>query len=296
LLIYSLLADFSISALLGFSQSIFRHTYLGLDEHWFRIISTMSSNDLSAKEAYFEEQSLLELSDDEQEPPSESYSVIDRALEDTKAMPPPTLKKQSSSFLGPTPKEQRQADFEAHAAKQRADRRSSHLQLVRSSTAPETELSKSFPVTKPRSGQLAGVQSANKLKRVSSLPNMTSVSQTPFYKQMGVVPRELRNGKNVKPADNIKLDPEHKQLLKDKIVYFYPNDDISIARRRRIHKLIQLGAAWVKIWREDITHIMLDKKEDGGEDYTYGQLLRHLNKPGLPVIFLLPKSTLANDK
>jgi DNA polymerase IV len=242
----------------------------------------MSSNDLSAKEAYFEEQSLLELSDDEQEAPSESYSIIDRALEDTKAMPPPTLERQTSSFLGPTPKE-RQADFEAHTAKQRADRRGSHLQLVRSSTAPETELNKSFPVTKPRSGQLAGVQSANKLKRVSSLPDMTSVSQTPFYKQMGVVPRELRNGKNVKPADNIKLDPEHKQLLKDKIVYFYPNDDISMVRRTRIHKVIQLGAAWVNRWRDDVTHVMLDNV-----DYTYSQLLRHLNKPGLPVCFLLP--------
>lgn len=229
----------------------------------------MSNDDLAAKEAYFEEQSLLDISDDEQDLPSESFDIIDRALQDSKAMPPPPiLEKQKSGFLGPTPKHQ-QAEFEAHASKQRADKRRSGLKLARSSTAPETEMAKSFPATKPRS---------NQLKRVASLPDMALPGQTPFYKQMGVVPRELNNGKNVKPADNIKLEPEAKKLLKGRIVYFYPNDDISMVRRMRIHKVIQLGAAWVNRWRDDITHIMLDDMK-----YTYSQLLRHLNKPGLPV-------------
>jgi DNA polymerase IV len=238
----------------------------------------MSNNDLTAKEAYFEKQSLLDISDDERDIHGESFDMIDCALQDSKAMPPPpTLEKQRSSFLGPTPKE-RLAEFEAHATKHRADTRPSGLKLARSSTAPETELTNSFPVTKPRSNQLAGVEGANRLKRVSSLPDMASIKQTPFYKQMGIVPRELRNARSAKPADNIKLEPEVKQLLKGKIVYFYPNDDISMPRRTRIHKVIQLGAAWVKRWRDDVTHIMLDDK-----NYTYSQLLRHLNKPGLPV-------------
>ena len=237
----------------------------------------MSDNELSAKEAYFDEQALLDLSDDEQDVLSESFEIIDRALADSKAMPPPTIAKQRSSFLGLTPKE-RQAEFESHATKHRAGTRGSGLKLARSSTAPETELMKSFPTTRPRSGQLAGVASANKLKRVSSLPDMASVNQALFYKHMGVVPRELKNGKNVKPADNIKLEPEHKQLLKGKVVYFYPNDDISMVRRTRIHKVIQLGAAWVNRWRDDITHIMLDDVS-----YTYSQLLRHLNRAGFSV-------------
>jgi len=241
----------------------------------------MSQDDLSAKEAYFEEQALLDLSDDERDLPSESFNAIDRALEDSKAMPPPTLERQRSSFLGPTPKE-RLAEFETHATKQRAVTREFGPKLARSSTAPDSELTKSFPVTKPRGGPLPGLQNANKLKRVSSLPDMASIDQMPFYKRMGAIPRELKNGKNVKPADNIKLEPDHKQLLKDKVVYFYPNDDISMVRRMRIHKVIQLGAAWVNRWRDDITHIMLDNM-----DYTYSQLLRHLNRPGLPVCTVL---------
>jgi DNA polymerase IV len=235
------------------------------------------SDDLTAKEAYFDEQSLLGLSDDERDFHSERVDIIDRALADSKPMPPPSLERTRSSFLGPTPKE-RQAAFETHATKHRAGTRESDLKPARSSTAPETELTRSFLVTRSRVGQLSGTRNANKLKRVASLPDLGIIDQAPFYKQAGVVPRELKNGKNVKLADNIKLEPEHKQLLKGKVIYFYPNDDTSMARRMRIHKVIQLGAAWVNRWRDDVTHIML---EDAS--YTYSQLLRHLNRPGFSV-------------
>jgi DNA polymerase IV len=237
----------------------------------------MSVDELSAKEAYFEQQALLDLSDDEQNVPNESLAVLERALEDSKAMPPPTLGTTRSSFLGPTPKERR-AEFEAHMTRIRPVTRESGPTLARSSTAPEAELLKTFPITKPGGKQVSNAQSKTKLKRVASLPDIATIDQTHFYKQMGIVPRELKNGKNVKLADNIKLEPEHKQLLKGKIVYFYPNDDISMVRRMRIHKVIQLGAAWVNRWRDDVTHIMLDDS-----NYTYGQLLRHLNKAGFSV-------------
>jgi DNA polymerase IV len=238
----------------------------------------MSDKGLSAKEAYFQEQALLDLSDDERDFSDADQNVIGRALADSKAMPPPpTLEGRRSSFLGPTPKE-RQAEFEAYTKKHRPDSRDSGLKLARSSTAPEAELTKNFPVTKSRGGLLSNAVSISKLKRVTSLPDLASVNQIPFYKQMGSIPRELKNGKNVKPADKIKLEPEHKQLLKDKVIYFYPNDDISMPRRMRIHKVIQLGAAWVNRWRDDVTHVMLDDAS-----YTYGQLLRHVNKPGFSV-------------
>jgi len=249
----------------------------------------MPDNDLASKQAYFDEQALLDLSDDERDFSNNSASVFDRALEDLKAMPPPSLEKSKSSFLGPTPKERR-ATFEAHTTKHRTITRESGLNVIRSSTAPEAELTKSFPVTKPRSGVPSTLAGKNKLKRVASLPDMPALDQTPFYKQIGTIPRELKNGKNVKPADNIKLEPEHKQLLKSKIVYFYPNDDISMVRRTRIHKVIQLGAAWVNRWRDDVTHIMLDDA-----NYSYSQLLRHLNKAGLPVsLALTPMAFIAN--
>jgi DNA polymerase IV len=237
----------------------------------------MADEELSAKEAYFMEQALLDISDEDDLQDDASHN-LQCAFEDSKAMPPPLLSRQTSSFLGLTPRE-RQAEFEAHTKRQRATERPSANKLVRSSTAPESELTKSFPITKSRSGLAAAADGEKgKLKRVSSLPEIAGKDLVPFHKQVGVVPRELRSGKNVKPANNIKLEPEHKQLLKDKVIYFYPNDDISMVRRTRIHKVIHLGAAWVNRWRDDITHIMLDDA-----NYTYSQLLRHLNRPGFPV-------------
>ncbi|KAH8731041.1 hypothetical protein GQ44DRAFT_746407 [Phaeosphaeriaceae sp. PMI808] len=238
----------------------------------------MSGSGLSAKEAYFEEQALLDISDDEQELARAGFDVVGCALAGSKAMPPPTLRRERSSFLGPTPKE-RQAEFEAHATKHRVGTRHFDEKLARSPTAPEGDATRSFPTLISQNGQSSSAESAGRLKRVSSLPNMTRLDQSPFYKQVGDIPRELRHGKNVKLAENIKLEPEHKQILKGKVVYFYPNDDVSMPRRMRIHKVIQLGAAWVKRWRDDITHILLDDAS-----HTYSQLLRHLNQAGFSCI------------
>ena len=76
----------------------------------------MTDDDLAAKEAFFEEQALLDLSDDERDFDTAASDRMERALADSKAMPPPTLQKQRGSFLGPTPKE-RQAEFEATKAR-----------------------------------------------------------------------------------------------------------------------------------------------------------------------------------
>lgn len=237
----------------------------------------MSHAELAAKQAYFEKQKLLDISDDETGCKSEAFDEIESAMaegERTKL-----VRQNSSSFLGPTPKETK-AEFEAHAARRRAVNRDGNQALVRSTTAPEAVLTQSFPVTKPRAQQSSQVNNnaSGKIKRISSLPDMTGLDQMPFYQRMGVVPRELKNGKNVKPADNIKLEPESRQLLRGKVVYFYPNDDISMPRRTRIHMVIRLGAAWVNKWRDDITHVFVD---DASRTYT--QLLRHLNKAGFPV-------------
>jgi DNA polymerase IV len=63
---------------------------------------------------------------------------------------------------------------------------------------------------------------------------------------------------------------------------FFPNNDISQARRQRIHKVIQLGAAWVTTWAKDVTHVMVDEAY-----YTYMQVLKSVNLPALPVSELL---------
>ncbi len=239
----------------------------------------MSSAKLAAKEAYFEEQKLLDISDDEGICDDEVSDRIGRAMAETYSPKSSKPARQTGSFLGPTPKEVK-ADFNAHTTRRRAILRDESKTLTRSATAPEVELTSSFPVTKSRTRQFSNIEgtTTSKMKRITSLPNITEIEQTPFYHRMGVLPRELKSGRNVKLADNIKLEPESKQLLRGKVVYFYPNDDVSMARRTRIHMAIRLGAAWVNKWRDDVTHILVDDAS-----HTYTQLLRHLNRAGFPV-------------
>lgn len=239
----------------------------------------MSGQDLSTKESYFNAQALLDLSDDERDFPDYSYRILECAFAESQAMPLPKTLIPTSNVRG-TVVEARQADFQAHTARQRTSLRHSSGEQNRPSTAPEPNASTSLPDDKRRNSVASSCKSdhGKRSKRVAPLPECAGRSLVPFHKQVGVLPRELKNGKNVKPAVNIKLEPEHKQLLQGKVVYFYPNDDISMARRMRIHKIIQLGAAWVNTWRDDITHIMLDDT-----DNTYAQLLRHLNMAIIPV-------------
>ncbi|CBX92601.1 hypothetical protein IAQ61_006010 [Plenodomus lingam] len=250
----------------------------------------MSDDELSVKKSYFQNQDLLDVSDDEQYDMGESSKAIERMLVDSKVMPPPRLITHSSSFLGPTPKEL-QAEFEAHAKMQRAFTRQDAQKLARSSTVPESDVTKSFTVTKPSPEPfIARGKRGEKLRRTSSLPSLP----VPFYKRMGNIPRELSKGKKKAGlAENIEVRPEATQLLKEKVVYFYPNDDVSMLRRMRIHNIIQLGAAWVKSWRDDVTHIITDD-----ETVTYGHLLTHLKLERVPVSTRLcsPTSLLIGQK
>ncbi|KAF1968319.1 hypothetical protein BU23DRAFT_592136 [Bimuria novae-zelandiae CBS 107.79] len=230
----------------------------------------MSDEDSHEKVTYFQQQDLLDISDDEKDFPDPGLLAAERLLANAKAMPPPRTVRRGSSFLGSTPR-QRQQEFEAHATRQRSARREDPS-LVRSSTAPEP-VAKSFPEAVTNTADL---QPHAKLKKTASMSDLTSPAKIPFYRRLGETPRDLKLV-NAKPAVNIKVEPDQKQLLKEKIVYFFPNNDISAVRRRRIHKVIELGAAWVTSWREDVTHVMFDDASQ-----TYSHLLRHLNRASLP--------------
>ncbi|KAF2189807.1 hypothetical protein K469DRAFT_625790 [Zopfia rhizophila CBS 207.26] len=256
----------------------------------------MLDKELAEKEAYFAEQDLLDISDDETSFPDKGLLDAERALADSAKVirppAPPSLIRQKSSFLGPTPRE-RQAEFESHSSKQRAASRSEAHGITRAATAPDAEVSSSFSIAKPKGKPTTSSSTktgSDKSKHSVSLPDLNSPiqnqNQVPFYKQVGEIPRALTNAKKAKPTE-IKLEPERKQLLKGKIIYFFPNDDTSQARRMRIHKVIQLGAAWVKKWQSDITHIMTD--DDKHTVYTYSQVLRHLNRVSLPRNVVLVK-------
>src|SRR5690242_1911568 len=111
----------------------------------------MPDTKLAAKKAYFEEQKLLDLSDDEDTCDDQVSDMIGRAMAEMHS-PPPKLVRQTSSFLGPTPKEVK-ANFDTHTTRRRAIVRDVTKPLSRSATTPEAELTQSFPVTKPRARQ-----------------------------------------------------------------------------------------------------------------------------------------------
>jgi DNA polymerase IV len=238
------------------------------------VTQKMSDDRLKAKEAYFEQEKLLDITDDENGFPDEGYENVERAV-----LPPPGLIRKTSSFLGPTPKE-RQAQLEARSSIYHKVVKPDSITLRRSNTALEMGPATSPPskTSPPRPMSSPDYRSKAKLDKGKGITDRPTRASKPFYTDLGVAPRELKHGKNVKPADNIRLDPEDKQLLKGMIVYFYPNDDISMARRRRIHKIIHLGAAWVKTWRDDVTHVMVDDS-----NHTYMQVLRNVNMTALPV-------------
>jgi len=229
----------------------------------------MTDQDLKEKASYFQQQDLLDLSDDETGFPDAGLLAAERALVDTKAMPPPPTLAHQRSFLGPTPRE-RQQEFETHPSKK------ARHSLSQRRTAPEpTE--RSIPATQPEKAPPSpGRVRPRKLKKTASMSEFAMNDEKQFYKRMGAIPRELKN-KNAKLADNINMEPESKQVLRGQLVYFYPNNDTSSVRRIQIHKIIQLGAAWVKIWRDDVSIVIVD------EDQTCCQLLRHLNRTGFPV-------------
>ncbi|PVI08463.1 hypothetical protein DM02DRAFT_679133 [Periconia macrospinosa] len=240
----------------------------------------MSSNALEEKKTYFKEQELQ--SDSEDQFLNEEYLNMGRALAEFQAMPPPRLPRGSGSFLGPTMKEA-QREWTAQALRDSSTKRSRNSTLKRSWTESDSNATNDSAISPRKRGKMT--QSVDdihgKSKRTVSMSSLDpTLDKIPSFVRMGAVPRELKNGKNVKLAEKIKLEPEDKQIFRDKIVYMYPNDDISMPRRYRIHKLIQLGAVWVTTWRDDITHILVDDSE-----HSYSQLLRHFNKAGLPVKF-----------
>ena len=86
-------------------------------------------------------------------------------------------------------------------------------------------------------------------------------------------PRASKKGKREKP---LVLMPKPLQIFKGLFFYFFPNNDISPARRARIRKAMEWGAVWVKDWERGITHIIADSS------LCYNDLLKYLKISGLP--------------
>ncbi|KAH7054584.1 DNA polymerase beta-like protein [Macrophomina phaseolina] len=79
-----------------------------------------------------------------------------------------------------------------------------------------------------------------------------------------------------KKATKIKLVPEYNRIFKDRVFFFFPNNDTNGARRMRITKALEYGATWVVEWCDDVTHVVLDKS------VSFGHLKKYLKVDALP--------------
>lgn len=70
--------------------------------------------------------------------------------------------------------------------------------------------------------------------------------------------------------------PVSQQIFKGLSFFFFPNNDVAAARGFRIRKSMEWGAAWIKTWKQGITHIIMDKS------LTYKDLLTFLKIQALP--------------
>ncbi|KAI4284933.1 MAG: hypothetical protein L6R35_004770 [Caloplaca aegaea] len=59
-------------------------------------------------------------------------------------------------------------------------------------------------------------------------------------------------------------------------IHFIPNDDVAPARKHRIRKTMERGAAWIKQWDDRITHIIVDKS------LSYSDILKFLKMSSIP--------------
>ncbi|KAL8794500.1 MAG: hypothetical protein Q9195_002973 [Heterodermia aff. obscurata] len=69
------------------------------------------------------------------------------------------------------------------------------------------------------------------------------------------------------------------------IKHFLRNNDIAPARRAVIRKTLERGALWVKEWRDDVTHVIVDK------DLCYNDVISFLKIPSLPPGIILVNQT-----
>ncbi|KAJ5246830.1 hypothetical protein N7468_001813 [Penicillium chermesinum] len=77
-------------------------------------------------------------------------------------------------------------------------------------------------------------------------------------------------------VSNAKVVPEGKQIFKNLVFFFFPNNDVSSLRRLRIQRAQEYGARWAREWSSTITHVIVDK------DLSYQDLVVHLKLESVP--------------
>ncbi|KAH9218463.1 hypothetical protein DL95DRAFT_360649 [Leptodontidium sp. 2 PMI_412] len=61
-----------------------------------------------------------------------------------------------------------------------------------------------------------------------------------------------------KKGDGIKMVPEAERVLSGKVIFWVPDNDVVLIRKKRIERAREFGAVWVREWTPEITHVVVD--------------------------------------
>ena len=144
--------------------------------------------------------------------------------------------------------------------------------LARTTSAPVTRTSVSFPIFATTA---LGKENAADLYSIEGSLNGQEAGQgenTSEKRANDVAgPRKKR-----KRGQSFNGLPDSQQIFKGLSFFFFPNNDVAPIREFRIRKAMEWGATWIKTWKQEVTHIVMDK------NLAYNDLLTFLKLQNLP--------------
>ncbi|KAL4752513.1 hypothetical protein BDW72DRAFT_202199 [Aspergillus terricola var. indicus] len=118
---------------------------------------------------------------------------------------------------------------------------------------------------------------------MSSVSSSTSIVEIPSIEQTlqkktvsSKRPTTDAPGKRKRGGFVARTIPEHLQIFKGLVFFFFPNSDVSPLRRLRIQRAQEYGALWAKTWGSHVTHIIVDK------GLSFEEILKHLELETIP--------------
>ena len=144
--------------------------------------------------------------------------------------------------------------------------------LARTTSVPVTRTSVSFPTFATTA---LGKENAADLRGIEGSLNGQEAGQGENASE------ERANdvagpGKKRKRGQSFNGFPDSQQIFKGLSFFFFPNNDVAPIRKFRIRKAMEWGAVWTKTWKQEVTHIIMDK------NLAYIDLLTFLKLQNLP--------------
>lgn len=144
--------------------------------------------------------------------------------------------------------------------------------LARTTSAPVTRTSVSFPTF---AAPALGKENAANLRGIEGSLSVQEAGQGENASE-GRANDTTEPGKKRKRGQSLNGLPDSQQIFKGLSFFFFPNNDVAPIRKFRIRKAMEWGAAWIKTWKQEVTHIIMDK------NLAYNDLLTFLKLQNLP--------------